>query len=865
MKKIIKEFSESYIAFVAKYYKPIFLISVILFLVLGWYSATHLRLNNNLSTLLPTHTPSVIALKESTQRFGSSDKFLIAIQGSDPVLVAEIQDSLKNRIEADWKDIALYTQIERDNQFFIDNALLYLPVHHLERIRDNLIVIQKDMSGAINPLFVDISGDSSPSDSGKTNKKEKEELVWFDSSIPQELGLPDEAASAFEGFYEANNKETKTEQAEKWDPKGILPEHLKNRLIGQHKTDKTINGVVEVKLTGSSTDLDFTNDVLNRANILLDDFRERTFSSPMRFSVEGSYEGLKDAEQMKADGIVATIISCILIFILVVGFFRSLLSAILLLSQVLFASVLMLFFTSVFYGQLNPYTLFVGAIIIGMGIDFSIHMMGTAQRLITETGDLKKSLSETIDHLMYPMFLAAITTVAGLLTLLIADFKGFYEFGVIASVGVTLSAITAVLGLPVLIILAGGLPVKRTRSLLPLKWSERDIEFALKKASIILMIVIVGLSVFFNWAEFEHNFQNLKAPKKEVESAEPKMHYGTAIEGKRKSSQPAAVLGDSRQELDKLYDSLMVRLRTDKDPMLKSFLTLKTFVPEAEEQEERIEVIEEIADIINARVFSRVKGDDSVMVHKLRNMVEAEEFDAEDLPPWSLDMLREKDGSYGEIGFIYGSYKSWDAREMREFQDRYGHWNFGGEDLRVYSSAFILSDVIQAVKEDSIKMGIFIFIVLLITLSLALRNTKLIFICMASITASILLTIGLMGLTNFSIGLGKITIYNVIIIPMALGVGIDATIHLVLSWYRYSHLGLRHLFDTTGRMVMAASLTTVAGFLGVLFIEHKGMRTIGELAVMAIFSTLICAILLTPWLATIFLKKPLANKNLESK
>jgi len=844
MKLNTSKLAKKYIEFV---YPRSLILSLIALLVLAgaiWYTKDHLKLNNDLASLLPEQTPSVQALNESTRRFGSSDKFLLALQGDDPRELAALQESIQKVVLRDWNDILISAQIQRDNSFFVDHALLYLPLEHLERIRDNLVVIQRDLSGAINPFMVDLTADE--------DKQDPEELVWFESDIPQELGLPDEAAEAFEGFYgkmaiDSTGKHNKDVKEEKWDPKAGLPEDLKTRLIGKHR-DGSWNAVVLCKLTGSSTDLNFTAKVINRADSLLNSYRAE--NPDVHFAIQGSYEGLKDVEDLQNDGLIATMISVGLILFLVIGFFRSFVAAALLLLQVGFAATLMLFFTAVFYGQLNPYTLFVAAIIIGMGIDFSIHMMGTIQRFSLSM-PLKNAMIEAIDHLLQPMFLAALTTVAGLLTLLIADFRGFYEFGVIASVGVTLSFATAVFGLPVLIKAVGGLPKVKQIRLIPDKISEDQLSARLNMGVRILVLFLILSVLFMPWAEFEHNFRNLRPAPRKVEKNpnEPNVHTGVAMTSKRKSSQPAAVMGDTPEELNKLYDTLMVRLHQEKDTLLRSFLTLKTFVPPEEDQEERLEIVEEIDDLINAKVFDDVKGDDSAMVMKLREMVDVDIFSAEDIPEWALSILKERDGTYGTIGFIYGSYKSWDAREMRKFQDKYSHWNFGGKDLRVFSSAFIVSDVISAVKSDSARMGVFIFFVLILTLSLALRNVKLVLVSMIPISAAIVMTIGLMGMVNFAIELGKVSMYNVIVVPMSLGVGIDATIHLLHAAIRDRKKGLKHLYNTTGLMVMAASLTTISGFIGMLVINHRGLRTIGELAVISISSTMITAMLLTPWLA----------------
>ncbi|MGL1902752.1 MAG: MMPL family transporter [Fibrobacterales bacterium] len=843
-------FAQRYIAFAERFRFLIIFIALILFAATGYYTFNNLKINNDLSVLLPQDTPSVLALNESNERFGSSDKFIIVIQNEDPQYVATLQKKVKEIIDTEWNDIAISSNYERDNSFFVDHALLYLPVPHLERIRDNLETIQGRMGRKAGPLIVNLFEDS---------EEDEEELVWFDASLPDELGLPDEAATAFEGYYNTDEKKRKQEAGEEivpdYDPKAELPTELKTHLLAKSKGETVFNGLVLVKLNQPPTNINFTTEVLAKASTLIDSM---TVKNPgIRMSVEGSYEGLKQVKEMKSDGITSAIISILLIFGLVIFFFRSFLSALLLLAQVSFASGIMLFFTTIVYGELNNYTLFVAAIILGMGIDFSIHVMGNVQRFQNDHPTLNAALANTISHLLYPMFLAALTTVAGMLTLLIAEFNGFYEFGVITATGIALSFITAILGLPVLVMTFGGLNKRKPTSFFPSHWGDSQVAAFMKKAAITVIILTAVLAIFIPYAEFENDFRNLR-PKKsteKVEESKPRFRYGDAMSSKRKSSQPAAVLGDSREDLDRLYDTLMVRKNISKDPYLKSFLTLKTFVPEEGEQEDRMEMVEEIAELINARAFSKVTGEDSAMVVKLRGMVDVSEFTAKDIPEWAIDALKEKDGSIGSIGFIYGKYNSWDANDMKVFQDKYAHWNFGNKDLRVFSSAFITADVIEAVKSDSFKMAIFISIVIFLTLSLSLRNTTMVIISFCSLGFGALWTMGLMGLTNSAIDLGKVCIFNVIVIPTALGVGIDSTIHLLVAFVKHRDDGIKTIMDTTGKMVIASSLTTIAGFVGVLFINHRGMRTIGELAVIGIIAALITSLCITPYLSHKFLGK----------
>lgn len=831
----LRRFAHFSVSFIKKFRYPLIILAVVLFVWGAFFAKNNLRLNNDLVSLLPPNTPSVKALNEVTKRFGASDKFMLVIQSDSVELIAAMQDSLQRILLTEWKDIVVTAQTEQSTQFFTDHALLYLPVHHLERIRDNLSILQRRMGTQAGGFVVDLSGDS----------EEEEELVWLDSKIPQELGLPDEAAAAFDEFLALESGDSSSVQKSEWDPKAILPPHLKYRLIGQNEKDKTINGLVLCKLTGSATDLDFTALVLSRTDSLLERFSSRDYGVPVYFGVAGSYEGLQDIESMEQDGTTSTAISVVLILGMLFLFFRGW-AALLAMSVVVFSAVMMLAFTGALYGELNPYTIFVAAIILGMGIDYSIYFLGMAQRLKADGRTLESALEQTMVNLLKPMFLAWLTTAAGLLTLLIADFRGFYQFGIIAATGVTISLFAAFFGIPLIVLVLKRLPHGSPYSFFPRSWSDEKIGRFIDRLAVIGVVVTLVLAALAPFSGFENDFRKLRAARPKVESTGPDFHTGDAQGGKRTSSQPIVVLGDSEEELDRLYDTLMVRLHKENDPALRSFLTLKTFVPPRAEQEERMEVIEEIAELIGARAFDRAEGNEKKMVELLRQLADVEPFTAEDLPSWSLDLLREVDGSYGKIGFIYGRFESWNAIAAADFQKRFGNWTFDGKPLRAFSSSFTFSDVVKAVKHDSWRMALLITLVIGLTLAFSLRNLRLTGLALCALLIGGIWTLGVMGILSLTLDLGRFSVYNIIVIPLALGVGIDSAIYLIAGMQRLGTQKIRELYDTIGQMVIASSLTTIGGFVGVLFIGHRGMRTIGELAVTVMLSILIATLIYTP-------------------
>lgn len=877
-KSLPERFSNWYIPLICRHqYKALafYLILAVLFAVPILFKPG-LKLDADLSHLLPEGTPSVKALEESYQRFGSTDKFMIAIQSEDVNLVVALQDSIADYIHKNWQGDFVSTQVDNDNQFFKDNALLYLPVKHLENIRDNLEDLQLEIGRKNGPLVVDLLGDAStdsslrqaqgPDSTQVAAAPAKKERVWFDENLPQELGLPDEAVSAFDAFFKKSKGDTidakaaSNEEVE-WDSKSTIPSELKNRLIGSPRPDSTgkilYNGVVNAKLIKPSTDYEFVTHILARTDSLLAYFSSKTYPVPTRFTVEGTYEGLKEVDEVANDSIFSFGISLVLIIFLTIFFFRSVKGPILVTASVLYACLPTLAFTALFYGKLNPFTVFVASIILGIGIDYSIHILGTSQKLLHKYATLEEVLEHAQRKMLKPFLLASFTTIAAFLTLLAAHFRGFYEFGVVASMGVLFSMLTSVLVLPVFIKCMGGIPKAPENSLLPKSWDEAKILKFFKYAAF-ASFALGAVSIWFAQdVDFEHNLRNLRRVSTNVSASKNKISTKvTRATGKAVTSTPAAVMGSKPEQLDKLYDTLMVRLHVEHDSTLGSFLTLKSFVPPMDSQKQRLEVIEEIRELAEARVFDRAEGEDSVNIANLRKLSAVENtFTAEDVPSWTLDLLREKDGSYGKIGFIYGDFPSWDAHALHRFQERYGHWNFDGEELRTFSSQFILSDVIDSVKKDSFRLALVIILVIFGTLVISFRKPKLFLAGCVSFGMGTLLTLGLLGFLTDMFEFGKISIYNVIVIPMALGIGIDSTIHMITSWMSDKNLTLRQLMDTTGRNVMASSTTTIAGFVGFLFTTHRGLKGIGDLACISIAMFLITSIIFTMYLCGSWLKK----------
>ncbi len=97
---------------------------------------------------------------------------------------------------------------------------------------------------------------------------------------------------------------------------------------------------------------------------------------------------------------------------------------------------------------LNALTITITSITIGIGIDYSIHATERFRLVADKTGDIEKAMCETISHTGGALLIAALTTACGFGILAFAPIPPQQQFGVILSITIVYSLLTAILILP---------------------------------------------------------------------------------------------------------------------------------------------------------------------------------------------------------------------------------------------------------------------------------------------------------------------------------------------------------------------------------------------------------------------------------
>lgn len=95
---------------------------------------------------------------------------------------------------------------------------------------------------------------------------------------------------------------------------------------------------------------------------------------------------------------------------------------------------------------------------------------------------------------------------------------------------------------------------------------------------------------------------------------------------------------------------------------------------------------------------------------------------------------------------------------------------------------------------------------------------------------------------------------NIVVLPLVLGIGVDAGVHLMHRAQEESkdRAGIIAAVASTGSAVTICALTTMVGFGGLMVAEYGGMKSLGLSMVIGIFTTWLSTVVLMPALLSLF-------------
>jgi predicted RND superfamily exporter protein len=205
----------------------------------------------------------------------------------------------------------------------------------------------------------------------------------------------------------------------------------------------------------------------------------------------------------------------------------------------------------------------------------------------------------------------------------------------------------------------------------------------------------------------------------------------------------------------------------------------------------------------------------------LERLAGAKPLDPATLPRWAREPFMEKDGRTDAIAHVYVKIRGSHIDELIALKARLAELT-QGTGVVVADSRLVFADLMSLLERDARTLPSIAALVVLVLLGMAFRRVGATLACTAAMALGVAVTLAVMAALPI-----RINFFNLVVMPAVLGLGIDTTIYL---WNSRSQPGL----GPTSVAALLSAATTIAGFSGLLFASHPGLRSIGQLGVLAI-------------------------------
>ena len=493
-------------------------------------------------------------------------------------------------------------------------------------------------------------------------------------------------------------------------------------------------------------------------------------------------------------------------------------------------------------GHLNVITGMLVAVLIGLGIDFGIHLFVRYQQERGDGGGAAEAVRRAVRGTLPPALTGALTTAGTFFSFAAARFRGFSEFGVVAGLGVLLTLLSVFLVLPPLLLLLD-------QRLRPPRVSKAPPPRGSLTPALAWPLVVVVLAVALYGAAsvgevpFRNDYKLLRGDSEATDF----LQYVDAQLGA--GFNPAVFLVDdleAARELERLGLALQDEGLPDGRPSrLGRVLSAAHLIPG--EIEERREGITKLAAVVGHPSLDRYAASEDGKGERLRAaraMVASEPWGLEDLPRAIAQRFVTPAGD-ALLVYVWPSEPSWADWQATAWEEELdllsARLDAAGRPHQLADETLIIAWVYRIIQADGPRLLLLASMVVICFLLVDFRSLRVTALVAFPLGVGMLVFVGLLRATGM-----EINMFNLIVLPSLIGIGIDNAVHI---FHRYREEGtgsLALVVRRTGVAAFLASVTTAVGFGSSLVSHHVGLRTMGWVAILGIGCTFVTATLFFP-------------------
>ena len=829
----------------------------VVFTLIMVYFAAHLRMEMTWLNIIPKKHPSIALYNTVIEKFGNKGGLLIAVEHPVPESLLAIAEEVRDSVEK-IKSFTKTVTLKQPEGFLEKHALMLIDSSLIERVAK--MITSLDMDSFLLKYNDDL----------ESEYIEKEENL-----SAQELEAT-QSLLALEDFIYGTQKYIRTGKRDYFELG--TKELLLGPLYFKSLDNKMV--LISVQPRWGISDLAAFPHIIAGVDSIRNVIKKiEKAHNHTKIMDTGMYSIMRDEYVTgMRDMNVTTVVSFILVIALFIIGFRIILAPILAGIPLLFGILWDLGLTQILFGRLNMMTAMMAAILIGLGIDYSIHILQAS----TE----KEGIEGALPKVGRGLVIGAFTTALAFLSLYFTSFDALKELGVVVGLGCITTVSATIFVLPALITLFGK---KLQGKDLKIPTFGNIAGFVARRWYIPIMLAIIIIIIApYGITHMKSEANPIKLEAKGLASVAAN---DTLVKRFGMSTDYLMALAQSYEESDSLATIL-------KKITGVSFVEgIHLYCPPQKEQKYKMKYVKEIHrkarrmtyhgtdrklllsqierlknNILELKTVAYISGLDRVyevseniikkglldsLYMAIKNapqeklkQIGKEFFEVtkpllisastpeyiafEDVPTSVKEKFVSEDGKYFLLT-IFSKGDIWNDIGKGTFIDRVS------EKVPATGMAMLMRVLWTTGVRESRKALILVFTTILILLLIDFRSIPKSLISYVPVTFAFFSTLVVLGLTGVSLNF-----LNVLAFPLIIGIGIDDAVHVM---HRYIKEGsIPGVYTLIGRAIFYTTLTTGAAFGSLLLGKYRGYPS---------FAIVILVGISLAFLYTLFLLPPL--------
>ncbi|HEY8344253.1 MAG TPA: MMPL family transporter [Bacillota bacterium] len=559
-------------AFVLKQHKGVVLVTVIL-VGLSIISARNIQVTTKMKDMLPADNPQVQMMDEIDRHFSGGTSLFITVEGTDREAMVACAEDLVAEIEAraELLEYIRTINLKLDKDFITKWGLLLQEAEDLADLKTRFTQVNfLPFLTAVNDSFEETYLDNSEEELS-TSKQENEVVAMLGGletfftllrdylSNPETTHLPEQGARLAEAF--------------------ILGDAY---AFSQDNSMLLFTVTPDFAIDDFALLVKFMDGIKEVIALVQRDYPQLAIGYTGDVAIQAD-----EQYALRFDMLVPSLVALGVIFLLFlfsIQPFRAMLFSLL---SLVVGILLNYGIIGITLREINMLTSTLGALLIGLGIDYGIQFVTNFGLYRKEGHDPANALHLTYAKTGMGTFLAALTTAVGFFVMALTGSESLAEYGIIAGIGIITCFLAMFLFLPALLYWFGKKTPAQSRLPVVEFGFLVDLSLIIQKNRIAVLVVgalLTGL-LFFTMFQNQIDLDLMALEPQEMPSIK---WYYKVMDGYGLCPLSALAVTTSLDETRALTKKL------EAEDYIARVESLATYLPTPEEQEERLAAIEEI-------------------------------------------------------------------------------------------------------------------------------------------------------------------------------------------------------------------------------------------------------------------------------